>query len=85
MRNMRDMDVTEMTYGERLAIRRRLAGFTQQEIAERIPVDRVTVARWETGKNRLDPLRYRSICHLIDTMHRDRTHQLAALDPDGAA
>jgi transcriptional regulator with XRE-family HTH domain len=37
-----------MTQQELVAFRERL-GLTQQELADRLGVDRVTIARWETG------------------------------------
>jgi len=39
-----------MTAQQILALRKSL-GFTQQQLADRIGANRVTVARWETGKH----------------------------------
>lgn len=41
-----------MTRRERLALRRRHCGFTQESLAARLGVERSTVARWETGLSR---------------------------------
>src|SRR4051812_35931464 len=40
--------------GVRLKEFRDRAGLTQRELAEKLSVDPATVARWETGKTRLD-------------------------------
>jgi transcriptional regulator with XRE-family HTH domain len=34
---------------------RRAAGFTQESLAERLEVDRTTVARWSLGNTRRSP------------------------------
>jgi transcriptional regulator with XRE-family HTH domain len=41
----------ETTTGTRIAKRRQVLGLTQQELADRIGVDRVTVANWEINKH----------------------------------
>lgn len=37
--------------GEQVKRIRELAGYTQQELADRIGVDRVTLAKWEGGQH----------------------------------
>jgi DNA-binding XRE family transcriptional regulator len=39
----------------RLAARRKAAGFSQDQLAERLKVDRSTVARWESGDTEPQP------------------------------
>ena len=38
-----------MTIGEKIALRRRSAGLSQEALAERLGVSRQAVSRWETG------------------------------------
>lgn len=40
---------------EQLVAFREEFGFTQQELADRLRVDRVTIARWETGARSIPP------------------------------
>jgi transcriptional regulator with XRE-family HTH domain len=48
------MTIDRLELGKRLAAIRQAAGKTQQEIANAVGVDRVTVARWETGNRTPD-------------------------------
>jgi transcriptional regulator with XRE-family HTH domain len=48
------MSIGRVELGKRLAAIRQAAGKTQQEIANAVGVDRVTVARWETGNRTPD-------------------------------
>ena len=41
--------------GERARYLRKQLGLTQQELAERADIDRVTVAKWETGDKSISP------------------------------
>jgi putative zinc finger/helix-turn-helix YgiT family protein len=41
--------------GERARFLRKQLGLTQQELAERADIDRVTVAKWETGDKPISP------------------------------
>ena len=43
---------------------RKKHGMTQQELADKIGVDRVTVARWETGQKRPSQLARRQLARL---------------------
>lgn len=47
---------TEVPVGTRIKKRRQVLGLTQQQLAERLDVNRSTVADWERGKH--FPLRY---------------------------
>src|SRR5215831_3925521 len=40
---------------QRLAARRKAAGFSQEQLAERLGIDRSTVARWESGETEPQP------------------------------
>jgi len=40
---------------QRLAARRKAAGFSQEQLAERLSIDRSTVARWESGETEPQP------------------------------
>jgi transcriptional regulator with XRE-family HTH domain len=40
---------------QRLAARRKAAGFSQEQLAERLRIDRSTVARWESGETEPQP------------------------------
>ncbi len=85
MCNMWHMSATTNTLGERLAVRRRVLGFTQEQLAERVCRHPMTIRRWETGETQLDPFRYRGLVNVLDVMDRDRRHMLADLDPEDAA
>jgi len=47
---------TDPSIGTRIRKRRQVLGMTQQQLAERVDVNRSTVATWESGKH--FPLRY---------------------------
>ncbi len=40
-----------MNIGEKLKLRRKKAGFTQEQVAERMNITRQTLSNWEVGKN----------------------------------
>ncbi|MBO1005932.1 helix-turn-helix domain-containing protein [Pseudogracilibacillus auburnensis] len=40
-----------MNIGEKLKIRRKKAGFTQEQIADKMNITRQTLSNWEVGKN----------------------------------
>lgn len=65
------MDVKKM-YG--LGPRRKAAGYTQQQLAKALGVERVTVANWETGVNwpsaRVLPDIADMLCCSIDDLYR---------------
>jgi hygromycin-B 4-O-kinase len=44
----------QMNIGEKLKLRRRKAGFTQEQIASRMNITRQTLSNWEIGKNTPD-------------------------------
>lgn len=41
----------EMSIGEKLKLRRKKAGFTQEQVAEKMNITRQTLSNWEMGKN----------------------------------
>ena len=40
---------------QRFAARRKAVGFSQEQLAERLGIDRSTVARWESGETEPQP------------------------------
>jgi transcriptional regulator with XRE-family HTH domain len=48
------MTIDRIELGRRLASIRQAAGTTQQQLADAVGVDRVTVARWESGNRTPD-------------------------------
>ena len=40
-----------MNIGEKLKLRRKKAGFTQEQVAEKMHITRQTLSNWEVGKN----------------------------------
>ncbi|MGH4022749.1 MAG: helix-turn-helix domain-containing protein [Pseudonocardiaceae bacterium] len=48
-----------------LAARRRIVGHTQESLAERLHVDRATVARWERGESRPQPSARRELAEVL--------------------
>ena len=58
------MDNNHFTAKEIKELRKKL-GITQQELADRIGVDRVTVARWETEQKRPSQLARRQLARLV--------------------
>lgn len=57
------MDNNHFTAQEIKKLRKKL-GITQQELADQIGVDRVTVARWETEQKRPSQLARRQLARL---------------------
>lgn len=55
-----------MTFGEKLKKARKEAGFTQEQLAERINVSRSAVAKWETDKGMPDINNLKVISKLVD-------------------
>ncbi len=45
---------------------RRDSGLTQEQIAEKLAMPRSTIAKWETGQQRMDLLEYCSYCEGIE-------------------
>ena len=39
-----------MNIGEKLKLRRKKAGFTQEQVAEKMNITRQTLSNWEVGK-----------------------------------
>lgn len=55
-----------MTLGEKLKDARKNAGFSQEQLAEKLCVSRAAVAKWETDKGMPDILNLKAISKLLD-------------------
>ncbi len=55
-----------MTFGEKLKSARQQAGFSQQELAEKLCVSRSAVAKWETDKGMPDIDNLKAIAQLLN-------------------
>lgn len=55
-----------MTFGEKLKNARKNAGFSQEQLAERLCVSRAAVAKWETDKGLPDIMNLKAISRLLD-------------------
>lgn len=68
MKKVLTKGVTEVTIktmnGDGIKELRKQLNLTQQELADKIGVDRVTVARWETGKKKPSNLAKRQLARL---------------------
>lgn len=62
----KQMEVTHMTFGEKLKEARKDAGLSQEQLAEKICVSRAAVAKWETDKGMPDILNLKAISKLLD-------------------
>ncbi len=58
--------VRAMTFGEKLKEARKMAGLSQEELAERIGVSRAAVAKWETDKGLPDIGNLKAVAALLD-------------------
>ena len=54
-----------MTIGEKIALRRRSAGLSQEALAERLGVSRQAVSRWETGESFPDTEKVLQLCRIF--------------------
>ncbi len=55
-----------MTFGEKLQESRKRAGYSQEQLAEKLSVSRSAVAKWETGGGMPDIDNLRAISQLLD-------------------
>lgn len=55
-----------MTFGEKLKQARKNAGYSQEELAEKLAVSRSAVAKWETDKGMPDISNIKSIAQLLN-------------------
>ena len=51
-----------MTIGEKISLRRRTAGLSQEALAARLGVSRQAVSRWETGESLPDAEKIVQLC-----------------------
>lgn len=54
-----------MTIGEKIALRRRTAGLSQEALAARLGVSRQAVSRWETGESLPDAEKIVQLCQIL--------------------
>ena len=54
-----DMRMTDMTMGQRIAVRRKLKNMSQEALAEQLQVSRQAISKWESGRGypNIDSLR----------------------------
>ena len=52
--------------GEALRIRRRMAGWSLDELSDALGVSASTVSRWETDHNEPDPTAVKALCTFFD-------------------
>lgn len=55
-----------MTFGEKLKQARKQAGYSQEQLAEKLSVSRSAIAKWETDKGMPDIENLKSIAHFLD-------------------
>ena len=67
--------------GENIAVLRRLAGLSQEALAEKLEVSRQTLAKWESGESVPDVLRCDALAELFDVSLEDLLH--ADMSKDG--
>lgn len=60
---------------------RELAGFTQDQLAARLGVQRTAVALWESGRFQPNAANFSGLCHTLNVREAD----LLAVDDDKAA
>lgn len=54
-----------MTIGEKIALRRRTAGLSQEALATQLGVSRQAVSRWETDESLPDAGKITQLCHIF--------------------
>lgn len=69
---------------QRLAARRKTAGFSQEQLAERLGIDRSTVARWESGETEPQPWIRPRLARVLQVSLDQLDHLLAASGPTQA-
>lgn len=60
-----------MTIGEKIALRRRRAGLSQEALAGQLGVSRQAVSRWETNESLPDTEKILQLCRIFDTSADD--------------
>lgn len=60
-----------MTIGEKIALRRRSAGLSQEALAGQLGVSRQAVSRWETNESLPDTEKILQLCRIFDTSADD--------------
>lgn len=57
--------VLPLTIGEKIALRRRIAGLSQESLAARLGVSRQAVSRWETSESLPDAEKIVQLCQIL--------------------
>ncbi len=60
---------------DKLRSLRRQLGMTQRELAKRLGVTRITVARWETGVYIVPAMAFLAMYYLIDQKRKETTNE----------
>ena len=61
----------------RFAARRKAVGFSQEQLAERLSIDRSTVARWESGETEPQPWMRPRLARVVQVSLDQLDHLLA--------
>ena len=69
---------------QRFAVRRKAVGFSQEQLAERMSIDRSTVARWESGETEPQPWICPRHARVVQVSLDQLDHLLAGSELSGA-
>lgn len=71
-----------MDWNERIAMVRKAAGLTQEQLGERLGVSRQAVSKWESGQTVPDAV---TIARLCETLHVSADYVLLGREPSGTS
>ena len=78
----RKQEGMSMEWNERIAVVRKAAGLTQEQLGERLGVSRQAVSKWESGQTVPDAV---TIAKLCETLHVSADYVLLGREPSDAA